>query len=45
MLLAAVEHDYDWLLDDLFVQDVTLRDLRAPNLPGITGVDGASVCV
>jgi Flp pilus assembly protein TadG len=56
VMLAEVEYQYDGLFGDMFVRNVTfreeaafivrdVRDLRASNLPGITGGGGASACV
>lgn len=56
VMLAEVEYDYTGLFGDVFVRNVTfreeaafivrdVRDLRASNLPGITGGGGQSACV
>lgn len=56
VMLAEVEYSYPGLFGDVFVKDVTfreeaafivrdVRDLRASNLPGITGGGGQSACV
>lgn len=55
VMLAEVEYDYQGLFGDVFVSNVTMReeaafivrdvrDLRASNLPGITGGGGQSAC-
>ena len=55
VMLAEVEYDYQGLFGDVFVRNVRfreeaafivrdVRDLRASNLPGITGGGGQSAC-